>query len=137
MRAVPPPQPMSDLDLGADGPIAPIWRLVLRDAARYWEPRRLAYNIVLTFVALLWLLVTWPHFRPVLHNAHYLGSLLVLALIANACYSAAYVVEFAGQSWSRQETWHAVRRILWLTGTLLAIAAETYWIADEIYPFVE
>ena len=34
------------------------------DALRYWEARRVFYNVVLTGVAVLWVKFTWPHFRP-------------------------------------------------------------------------
>ena len=50
----------------------------LRDAARFWEPRRPLYNLLLFAVV-----------------------------------------------------------VLWVVGTLLAILFENYWIADEIYPFVQ
>ena len=35
----------------------------LRSAARFWQPRRLIYNAILTLVVFLWLILTWPHFR--------------------------------------------------------------------------
>ena len=40
------------------------FRTVLAPAARFWEPRRLLYNTVLTAVALYWIHASWPHFRP-------------------------------------------------------------------------
>ena len=53
------------------------------NAARFWEFRRLIYNAILTIVVLLWVALTWPHFRPALT----LGSLeafIVLGLAANS-----------------------------------------------------
>jgi len=38
----------------------------LDHAIRYWEPRRLAYNLALAVLASAWVLVTWPHFRAAL-----------------------------------------------------------------------
>jgi hypothetical protein len=107
----------------------------LADAIRYWEPRRLVYNLVLTAVVVIWLLATWPHFRPALT----LNSLLlmaILALLANLCYCAAYVADIAMQYSTLSAIWRRRRWILWLMGMLFAIVLENYWIADEIYPFV-
>jgi hypothetical protein len=65
-------------------------RPVFTDAVRFWEPRRLFYNLVLLAAALSWLAATWPHFRPALALTPIL-MLSVLALLANVCYSAAYL----------------------------------------------
>ena len=62
---------------------------MVRRAIRYWEPRRITFNLVLAAVMVAWLVLTWPHFRP----AFTLQSLLAitaLAAIANAFYCAAY-----------------------------------------------
>lgn len=111
------------------------------DALRYWERRRLLYNALLTAVALSWVVLTWPHFRPVrlLDNppgdAHpALLILVILAFLANVCYCAAYFVDIPLQL--TFVTWHRYRWALLLVGTLFAILVENYWIADEIYPFV-
>jgi hypothetical protein len=108
---------------------------LLADAIRFWETRRLLYNLVLFAVAIAWLLATWPHFRP----AFTLSSLLpltVLALLANACYCAAYIVDIPMQHSSFSTVWRRRRWGLWLMGTLFAIVLTNYWIADEIYPSV-
>jgi hypothetical protein len=47
-------------------PGAPQLRPLLDEALRYWEPRRIAYNLVLGAVVVAWVVVTWPHFRPAL-----------------------------------------------------------------------
>lgn len=62
------------------------------DAIRFWEPRRLAYNLVLVAATGAWLALTWPHFRPAL-TLPSLAPLAVLALLANVCYCAAYLVD--------------------------------------------
>jgi len=105
----------------------------LREAARFWEPGRLYYNAILTVIVILWLILTWPHFRPALT----LGSLvamLVLALAANLCYSAAYLADIFIQLFPAT-VWRRLRQALWLLGTLFAIVLENYWISDEIYPY--
>jgi hypothetical protein len=111
------------------------FRGLLADAFRFWEPRRLAYNFVLTAVVAIWLVATWPHFRPALTLASLL-LLAVLALLANLCYCAAYLVDIPMQRSSLSAVWKRRRWGLWLMGTLLAIVLANYWIVDEIYPFV-
>jgi hypothetical protein len=110
-------------------------RDVLSDAIRYWEPRRIIYNLVLVTVVMAWLFFTWPHFQ----NAVTLGSLLflsVFALLANVCYCAAYVVDIPMQYSLFQDRWRRRRWSLWTAGMLFAILLANYWIADEIYPFI-
>lgn len=110
------------------------WRR-LAEAARFWEPRRIIYNLVLVAFGLGWLTLTWPHFRPALTLVPLL-QITVLALLANVCYCAAYLLDVpllrsaAGSAWMR---W---RWMLWSAGMVFAILLENYWIADEIYPFV-
>jgi len=106
------------------------------DAIRFWEPRRLFYNGALTVLALGWLIATWPHFRPAFTWFH-LFQLSVLAVLANLCYSAAYLVDIPMQLSSFSALWKARRWGLWWFGTLFALFFEYYWIADEIYPYVQ
>jgi len=106
----------------------------LRDALRYWEPRRVWYNVALSLEAAAWVVFTWPHFRPALSLQHLL-QLMVLALLANLCYSAAYLVDLPLQD-AFGTAWRQRRFVLWLCGTLLALVFACYWIADEIYPYV-
>jgi hypothetical protein len=113
------------------------------DAVRFWEPRRLVYNGLLTLVGLGWLAFTWPHFLPAVNlmwvppgeQHSVLVLLAMLALMANICYTAAYLVEIPLQA-SFAATWRRWRWVLWAAGMLFAVFLENYWIADEIYPFV-
>jgi hypothetical protein len=107
-----------------------------REAAHFWEPRRLWYNAMLIGVVLLWLVLTWPHFRPAL-NLVALGKMIVLAILANVCYCAAYGAEFFVQGLLPQRLWRRCRWAIWVLGMLLALVMENYWIADEIYPDVQ
>jgi hypothetical protein len=117
------------------------FRHSLADALRYWETRRFFYNAALTTVAAGWVILTWPHFRPVQLMGIPSGEthsvvmiLVILALLANLSYTAAYLVDIPLQL--TFATWRRYRWALLLTGTLFAILVENYWIADEIYPFV-
>ena len=125
--------PTQSQDFGKS-PSGPFRRL-LTDAMRFWEPRRLVYNLILAVVVMVWLVGSWPHFRP----AFTLQSLLllaILALLANACYCAAYLVDLPMQSLSVGRALRRQRSVLWVIGTLFAILLANYWIVDEIYPFV-
>jgi hypothetical protein len=108
-------------------------RTSLADAARFWEPRRVLYNLVLTAVVVVWLVASWPHFRPAL-TLPALGALVVFALLANACYSAAYLVDIFLSLFAIR--WKPRRAALWWTGMLFAFLLANYWIADEIYPYI-
>jgi len=109
------------------------FRTTLLNAARFWEPRRLLYNLILTSVVIFWFAGTWPHFRPALVPSTLL-PLSFLALLANICYSAAYLVDIPLQLSTLSAIWNRYRWLLWIFGILLALLLENYWIADEIYP---
>jgi len=113
-------------------PFAP-FRALLADAIRFWELRRIIYNLALSVVAAAWLVMTWPHFRPAL-TLPSLFLFFILALLANACYCAAYLVDIPLQHSALAAVWRRRRWVLWLVGTLFAILLANYWIADEIYP---
>jgi len=49
---------------GPGVPPPPPLRAIFEDAVRYWEPRRLGYNLALSAQAVFWVVRTWPHFRP-------------------------------------------------------------------------
>jgi hypothetical protein len=105
----------------------------LKDAIRIWEPRRIWYNAILFAIVMLWLLLSWPHFRAAINWPDF-GRMCVLALLANVCYCAAYVAEFYMQGAVPADYWRRLRWAVWVLGILFAIVLANYWIADEIYP---
>ena len=107
----------------------------LRDAARFWEKHRLWYNALLFLVLILWVVFTWPHFRPAM-NLVALGKMTILALLANLVYCAGYVTEGFVQPLVQRAYWRRMRLVVWVGGMLLALVLANYWIADEIYPYV-
>jgi hypothetical protein len=107
----------------------------LADALRFWERQRLLYNLVLVGVVFVWFVATWPHFRPAMHLFR-LFQLIGLGLIANVLYSAAYLVDILMQRSGVAADRQRWRLQLWVLGTFLAFLLTNYWIADEIYPFV-
>jgi hypothetical protein len=108
---------------------------LFRDAGRYWERRRILYNAILAGVVAVWIVATWPHFRPAFTRPSLL-PLLALAGMANLCYCAAYLVDIPLGLSAFRAGWRNRRWTLWLLGTLLAFVLTNYWIADEIYPYV-
>ena len=111
------------------------WEARVKEAARYWEPRRLLYNAVLAAVFVSWVVWTWPHFRGAFTMEHVL-ALAVLAVLANLCYCAAYLVEIPLAASAMKAVWARRRWVLWMAGMVIAFVLENYWIADEIYPDV-
>jgi hypothetical protein len=111
------------------------WRGSFTSAGRFWEPRRIVYNLLLAAIVVIWLLATWPHFRAAMTLPSFL-PLAVLALLANVCYSAAYLLDVPMQRSGFSAIWDRKRWIIWSLGTLFAILVENYWIVDEIYPSV-
>ncbi len=107
----------------------------IRNAVRYWEYRRIPYNLLLIALGLGWLIRTWPHFRPVL-RLESVPQLLIFCVLANLCYSAVYLADIPLQLSDLQPAYRRWRWLLWLGGTLLALLLAYYWIADEIYPYV-
>lgn len=108
---------------------------ILREAVRYWERRRLVYNVILAAVFAGWIGLTWPHFREA-SLFQGIPFLIVFGLMANLCYSAVYLIDLPLQSSSLRALWQKVRFGLWLVGTIVAFVFTNYWIADEIYPYV-
>jgi len=123
--------PTSSPALGTS-PSGPL-RDIFSNALRFWEPRRILYNVALAAVTAFWVVVTWPHFRPALTWSSLL-PMAFLALLANVCYCAAYLVDIPIQCSAAVLFWKRWRWGLWVLGTLLAILLASYWINDEIYP---
>ena len=123
-----PPSPLS-------GPGSLEFRDVITDAIRYWEPRRIGYNVVLAGIVLGWIVLTWPHFRSAFNWSSVL-AVFVLAVLANGCYCAAYVVDVVVQYSAFRDLWRRGRWDRWLIGVAFAGVITFCWIADEIYPSV-
>lgn len=114
----------------------PSLQAVLGDAIGFWEPRRIVYNAALAAVVLACVAVVgWTRIRG---NVGFEDALavLVLAVLANACYCAAYLLDIPAQFSTYRDTWRRRRWLLWLFGTLFGMALTWYWIADEIFPAI-
>ncbi len=122
-----PPSPESHASLPTDEPVD--WR----DAVRWWEQRRIGYNAVLTALFVALTIRTWPRLRPEL-GPDKIVPLFVLALLANLCYSTAYLLDPLLSASPNARTRHRVRLAVWVAGMFLAMLIETYWFLDEILP---
>ncbi len=66
------------------------WRECLTNAIRYWEPRRVLYNLVLAVIVSVHYAQGLPFSRTVLQFNLFL-LLFALAVLANVAYCAAYI----------------------------------------------
>jgi hypothetical protein len=102
---------------------------------RFWEIRRIAYNAALVLLCTAWVVRTWPHFEPALTLWNF-GRMLILAGLANVCYSTAYIADVVVLSSLEEPARRRARTVLFIAGTLFALLVASYWIGDEIYPDV-
>ena len=115
-------------------PLHPSLHDALSDAIRFWEPRRILYNAALAAVVLAWVaMIGWSRVHHYLTFESVL-AILVLAVLANICYCAAYAVDVPVQLSAYGDAWRRRRWLLWLGGSLFGMALAWYWIADEILP---
>src|SRR5438874_11297269 len=89
------------------------------DAIRFWEPRRVLYNLVLATIVGIYFGITYPISRTMLTLDFCLG-LFLLAVVANVAYCAAYIVDIFAQASGFREPWRRYRKILFVIGTLFA-----------------
>ena len=106
------------------------------NAFRFWEPRRIIYNLVLLAIVVAWFAISWPHFRPAM-NFLDIGRLFILGALANVLYSAAYLADVLLQLFNGQLQINRFRWMIWGSGDGAGHPATNYWIADELYPFVQ
>lgn len=107
-------------------------RRILDDALRFWELRRIPYNVVLVSVVAAWAAALWHHYQPEFIWPALL-MLFVMAALANVLYSAAYCLDVFIQFSSFRDLWRRYRWMLWVAGTILAIALANVWILSEFH----
>jgi hypothetical protein len=97
-------------------------REALTDAIRYWEPRRIAYNAALTVIALIYFYLGLPDSWTFLSMApsNIAFGLFVLAVLANVCYCAAYIVDIPAQMSGYRDVWLKYRWYLLAIGFAFA-----------------
>jgi hypothetical protein len=89
------------------------------DALRYWEPRRVIYNVVLALVVGGHVIAGWPDVGKKLSINLILGFFF-LAVLANVCYCAVYLVDLFVQFSGLHIAWAKGRVLLLAIGTAFA-----------------
>ena len=88
-------------------------------AIRYWEPRRLIYNVVLAAVVLACFGLNYPASKPTI-SLDFVLLLFLLAVLANVAYCAAYMVDIFASASGYREQWWRLRWIIFAVGLLFA-----------------
>ena len=96
------------------------------DAIRYWEPRRIIYNLVLAAIVLAYFVAGLPFTRGML-NVDFVLGIFLLAVLANVAYCAAYAVDIFAQTSGFRELWQKFRWILFLIGLTFASIITRFW----------
>jgi hypothetical protein len=99
------------------------------DALRYWEPRRVIYNVALATVVLGHVAVGWPESRDTLSLNVLLGFFL-LAVLANVCYCAVYVMDLFVQFSGLREFWAKGRIAVLIIGTAFAAVIAHFFVTN-------
>ena len=89
------------------------------DAVKFWEPRRILYNLVLTAIVLIYFAIGYPTSKMMV-TLDFCLALFILAVIANVAYCAAYIVDLFVQSSGFRELWQQYRWLLFAIGTIFA-----------------
>src|SRR5262245_3791730 len=98
---------------------------------RYWEPRRLIFNIVLGCVLPDHLISAWPQSCTVL-TFNTILVFFVLAVLAKVCYCAVYVVDLFVQFSGLYTAWSKGRVAIFIVGTAFA-AVIAHFFAMNIF----
>src|SRR5262245_15895598 len=98
---------------------------------RYWEPRRLIFNIVLALVVAAHFVARWPRSWTNLTFNTMLGFFF-LAVLANVCYCAVYIVDLFVQFSGLHGAWSKGRIAILIVGTAFA-AVIAHFFAVNIF----
>ncbi|SRR6266702_3212722 len=100
------------------------------DAIKFWEPRRVIYNLALALIVISYFAVGYPSSKAVLS----IDFLLVLAVVANVAYCAAYLVDVFVQASGFRDTWQRSRWILFAIGTTFAAVITRFVAVGMFHP---
>ena len=96
------------------------FRESLTDAIRYWEPRRILYNVVLAAIVLTYFGLNYPASKEGLLSVNGALFIFILAVLANIAYCSAYVADIFAQSSGFRLVWLKYRWILLVVGIFFA-----------------
>jgi hypothetical protein len=89
------------------------------DAIRFWEPRRVIYNLVLAAIVITYFGLGYPGSKSVI-SIDFALALFILAVVANVAYCAAYLADVFVQASGFRQVWQRSRWILFALGTTFA-----------------
>jgi hypothetical protein len=104
---------------------------IASSAIRYWEPRRLLYNLMLGMIVVGYWNANWPKSREAVTFDGVLRMFL-LAVLANVCYCAAYPVDVFAQFSDLRPLWLRWRWLVLAVGLAFA-AILTRFFAMEFF----
>lgn len=102
---------------------------IFSDAIKYWEKKRILYNIGLAVIVLIYFIAGLPGSINVI-DFNWALILIVLALIANVLYCFAYFVDVYVQFSEYAEIWKKYRWILFVIGFCLAAIITRFMVMD-------
>jgi hypothetical protein len=91
----------------------------LTDAMRYWEIRRIAYNVALAVVVVAVFAFHWPLSSAAI-SSNLVQGIFILAVLANVAYCAAYLIDVPAQMSGFSASWKRYRWILFAIGVIFA-----------------
>jgi hypothetical protein len=95
------------------------------EAIRYWEPRRIFYNLLLVVVVVVTFWLNLPSSRAAVTIDSILW-LFLLAVVANVAYCAAYIVDLFVQASAFREQWQQFRWLVYALGSAFAAVLARY-----------
>ena len=111
------------------------FREAISASIRYWEPRRLIFNLALLLVVSGAFIAGLPASRGAL-SVESMLTLFILAVLANVAYCAAYIPDLALQFSSFRAGWQRSRWLLLTLGILFA-SALAYFFAAGMFGLAE
>ena len=102
------------------------WRDYLSSAIRYWEPRRILYNLLLAAIVIIHFVKQLPFSRTVV-GFNGLLFLFLLAVLANVAYCAAYLPDVFAQMSGLRDSWLRYRWVVFVIGLAFAAVLTHFW----------
>jgi hypothetical protein len=95
-------------------------------AIKYWEPRRILYNLLLVTVVALTFSLNFGQAKAAF-NIDSVLWLFLLAMLANVAYCAAYIVDIFVQASAFRDQWTQFRWMLFALGAAFAAVLARYF----------
>ena len=102
-------------------------------AIRYWEPRRLIYNFVLAAIVLTYFGLSHGTFRSKA-SLDLALFLILMAVLANVAYCAAYPVDIFVSASGYREQWLKYRWIIFMIGLVFAAIITRFFVIGMFQP---